>query len=267
MCRILAYQGPTLPLERLLVEPVHSLMAQSYAPREMSSGTVNADGYGVAWYDDALQPEPFHYRHVVPIWADVNLSSLGRYVRAGRILGYIRSATPGQGLDYANTQPFVHRTLSFVHNGFVENFRTGKLHRRLRSELTDEAYAMINGSTDSEHLFAWVVQHVLAGRDPADGVAAALRALEALFDGDAMSLNFVIADERRTIAVRHAIGAESPSLYLLEDREPFRGAAVVASEPLTDDPAWTSIPDHTMVTIDRDQSKNRWTLRRDAIAA
>lgn len=267
MCRILAYQGPPLTLDRLVSAPAHSLMAQSYAPKEMSSGVVNADGYGLAWYDAARRAEPFFYKHTVPIWADVNLSPLTEYVSAGRVLGYIRSATPGQGLDVANTQPFVHGRLAFVHNGFVENFRTGGLHRRLRTEMTDAAYRMISGSTDSEHLFAWLVQHVeAAGGDLTEGTRRALAALEALFDGDAISLNFVLADDTGMVAVRHAIGAETPSLYLLEDHPDFPDAAIVASEPLFDDPAWASFPEHSMVTIDSRQP-DRWTLRRDALAA
>ena len=48
MCRLLAYLGPPIRLDRLIVEPEHSLVEQSYKPREMTSGHVNADGFGRA---------------------------------------------------------------------------------------------------------------------------------------------------------------------------------------------------------------------------
>ncbi|MHC5729947.1 MAG: ergothioneine biosynthesis protein EgtC, partial [Nostoc sp.] len=42
MCRLLAYLGSPVSLEHLLYKPEHSLIVQSYQPREMTSGVVNA---------------------------------------------------------------------------------------------------------------------------------------------------------------------------------------------------------------------------------
>ncbi len=50
MCRLLAYLGSPVSLEHLLYKPEHSLIVQSYQPCEMTSGVVNADGFGVGWY-------------------------------------------------------------------------------------------------------------------------------------------------------------------------------------------------------------------------
>ena len=51
MCRHLAYLGPPVALAELLLDPPHSLVVQSWAPRDMrGGGTVNADGFGVGWY-------------------------------------------------------------------------------------------------------------------------------------------------------------------------------------------------------------------------
>ncbi|EDX23381.1 hypothetical protein SSAG_03172 [Streptomyces sp. Mg1] len=46
MCRHLAYVGPEIPLGRLLTDPEHSLVRQSWEPRRQRYGTVNADGFG-----------------------------------------------------------------------------------------------------------------------------------------------------------------------------------------------------------------------------
>ena len=45
MCRMLGYSGPKLTLADLVSKPPHSLHRQSYEPREMVTGKVNADGY------------------------------------------------------------------------------------------------------------------------------------------------------------------------------------------------------------------------------
>lgn len=60
MCRLLAYLGSPIFLEYLLYKPEHSLIAQSYQPREMISGAVNADGFGVGWYHDQKDTDSEH---------------------------------------------------------------------------------------------------------------------------------------------------------------------------------------------------------------
>ncbi len=266
MCRILAYAGPPVTLNSLVSAPEHGLLRQSYLPREMTSGVVNADGFGFAWYGardgepnaeqaGAAAEMPFLYRHILPIWSDPNLDSLERYVVSGRILGYIRSATPGQALDMSNTQPFIHGRLAFVHNGFMAHFRTPRgqgLHRRLRAALDEDIYAAIGGSTDSEHLFLWLVQHIRSAGSLAGGIEAGLQALAPLAGDIAITLNFAVTDGETVVAVRHGLNTEAPTLYSLVDHARFPGASLVASEPLFDDPAWTPIPSGSLLTLPAD---------------
>ena len=254
MCRLLAYTGPPLSLDALISAPEHSLVVQSYQPREMTSGVVNADGHGVAWYDPARRDAPYVYRATLPIWNDPNLADLTAYVASGHVLAYVRSATPGQALDFSNTQPFVAGTFSFIHNGFITGFRQpggGGLHRRLRAKLDDDHYAMIHGSTDSEHLFAWLVQHVRRAGDLCQGIEAGLAALADLADDTVMSLNFAISDGAAIVAVRHALGAPPPSLYALAGHPRFPDGSLVSSEPLFDDPAWTPCPENSLTILSR----------------
>ena len=102
MCRLLAYLGSPVSLDHLLYKPEHSLIVQSYEPREMISGVVNADGFGVGWYHPEKDTEPFTYKNTAPIWNDINLPSLSRFVESKCVLAYARSATEGQALDFAN---------------------------------------------------------------------------------------------------------------------------------------------------------------------
>jgi len=55
MCRHLGYLGPPTDLGSLLLQPPHSLLRQSWVPADMrGGGTINADGFGVGWYEDAV---------------------------------------------------------------------------------------------------------------------------------------------------------------------------------------------------------------------
>ena len=45
MCRWLAYSGPSIAMDQLLLRPKHSLLAQSLHAWE-STFEVNADGFG-----------------------------------------------------------------------------------------------------------------------------------------------------------------------------------------------------------------------------
>ena len=137
MCRLFAYLGPPVGLDALLTAPAHSLVVQSYAPREMTAGTICADGHGFAWYDLARRETPFLYRSILPIWNDVNLDDIASFAQSGCVLANVRSATTGQGLDIGNTQPFVAGPLaattgeSFMTGGRTQ--RTETPHRRVRS--------------------------------------------------------------------------------------------------------------------------------------
>jgi len=44
MCRLLSYLGQPVLLDRLISQSDHSLVVQSYQPKEMTAGLLNADG-------------------------------------------------------------------------------------------------------------------------------------------------------------------------------------------------------------------------------
>src|SRR6266481_804785 len=84
MCRFLAYLGPDVSLESLLLAPPWSLLRQSYEPRFMRRGRVNADGFGAGWYDFGVRAEPAIYRRATPIWSDRTFASVAGFARGGR---------------------------------------------------------------------------------------------------------------------------------------------------------------------------------------
>lgn len=254
MCRLLGYFGASVPLDRLLYKPEHSLIVQSYQPREMTAGLLNADGFGVGWYHPQRDVEPFFYKNTLPIWNDVNLPSLSRYVKSGCVLANVRSATAGLSVDLSNCQPFQAQHVSGIHNGFINNFRQ-TLYRPIRERLSDQVYQSIQGTTDSEHIFALLVNELV--EDPQTSLTEALtRSLTILSKlgekyATDFSANLIISDGQQMVAARYASRNPVPSLYWLRDDPLFPDAVLIASEPLFDG-NWISFRDRSILTIDHD---------------
>lgn len=251
MCRLLAYLGPTIQLDRLLCQPEHSLIVQSYKPREMQEATLNADGFGIGWYHPQRETEPFTYKSTQPIWGEVNLTQLARYIESNRILGYVRSATPGQAVDLSNCQPFSYENLLFAHNGYIDNFRKS-LYRPIRSRLEDAAYETIKGSTDSEHIFGLFIDELRkdSSRGLKTTLEATLKILTELATPDEVKIlgNTIVTDGHQLIASRFASYAPPPSLYWLKDDPNFPSSVIIASEPLFEGD-WNSCPEQSIITV------------------
>jgi len=234
MCRLLGYLGGPILLDSLLYKPEHSLIVQSYQPREMTSGLLNADGFGIGWYHSHLDTDPFTYKNTQPIWSDINLPSISRYIESGCALGYVRSATVGQPVDLSNCQPFGNDRLLFVHNGFVQNFRQ-TLYRPIRDRLNDTIYQSINGTTDSEHIFGLFVNELTAANLTLEAALQnSLKTLAELanFHQVEFSANIIISDGHQLVASRFASQKVPPSLYWLRDDPTFPNSVIIASEPL-----------------------------------
>ena len=262
MCRLLGYLGSPIQLNHLLYKPEHSLIVQSYQPREMTSGVVNADGYGIGWYHHQKDARPFTYKNILPIWSDINLPQLSRYIESGCILANVRSATVGQATELGNCQPFNYDRLLFVHNGFIQNFRTS-LYRPIRDRLSDTAYQLINGSTDSEHIFALFIETWQAS--PNISLEKALQQTLITLHELAIqhrvkaSATIIIADGHRAIsgarrgllASRFSTHSPSPTLYWLRDDAKFPASMILASEPLFVG-NWISCPENSIFSVGED---------------
>lgn len=245
MCRFLAYLGPPRSLDELLFDHPHSLVHQSYQPREMEEALLNADGFGVAWYTEAAST-PARYRSVLPMWGDDNLPEMAPHIRSGAVLANVRSATPGIGIAVANTQPFTHGRWAFTHNGYIERFRH-TLMRRMQSALGDEAHAAIEGNSDSEYLFGHLLDRLLAGGpdgdvDPVEALSRSMGEVCGWIEeaGIKALLNVAITNGRELFVLRHAINGNPPSLYLR--REGLKGGGLlVASEPPFEPDRWEEV--------------------------
>ena len=235
MCRLLAYLGPPITLEALLVDPPHGLAHQAWAPERQVSGTVNADGFGVGWYDLARRPEPGVHRTTLPMWADRSFASFGGLVASTAVVAAVRGATAPAPTEASGTPPFTAGPWLFAHNGAVERFRGG-VGAELRRLLTPEQESAILGASDSEVLFHLALAAVAGGASPGEALRRVVAEVEQRSGG---RLNLVLTDGHAVAATR--VG---DSLWALADGD----RTVIASEPNETDPRWQEIPDRSLVT-------------------
>ena len=229
MCRHLAYLGPAVPLSAFLFDPAHSLVEQSWAPRQQRHGKVNADGFGIGWYDLAVRAEPARYRRAGPIWADRSLASFAPLISSGAVMAAVRSATPPAPAEESGAAPFMSGQWLLSMNGAVEGGPAALA--GLRRRVSDDRLAGVEGSSDSEVVFALVLDGLDTGCPPADVLSAVVRSVPG-------RLNLLLTHGAQIWAT-----AWGDTLSIL-CRD---GAVVVASEPFDDDPGWTAVPDRSLV--------------------
>lgn len=288
MCRFTLYLGPPLKLASLLLEPSHSLIRQSYQASERAE-PLNGDGFGVGWYAPEVSEEPAVFRSVSPAWNNRNLVSLANVVTSPCIFAHVRAATPGMIVSEANCHPFQWGRLLFMHNGSIGAFP--KIRRALLASLSDEAFSIIEGTTDTEHLFALLVDEILkdGGSQAPECLARCLHravrrvvALEAEHgDGTPSDLNLAVSDGEHAVVCRFTDSERKPpeTLYYLA-REIYRPVAgdtprrraheasesvVVSSERLTDQHEWKAVPPNRLLALDRRAHPRAWSMEGEAL--
>jgi glutamine amidotransferase len=209
------------------------LLWQCTDAREMSWGNDNLDGWGVAWRDE--DGEPRRYRSSLPLTRDAAGIQRLAGIKSDRSVVHVRQKTPGSLTDESNSAPFWDGDATFFcHNGYVESFRDG-VADLLLGRLSPHRRAALEGDTDSEVLFALVLDRIDRGYEPAD----ALRTIAEVGDEFGGRFNVVLWTASTMIATRWR-----NSLYLRED-----DGVVITSEPL-DDELWTPVPERSMVVVD-----------------
>ncbi|MFN4907476.1 MAG: class II glutamine amidotransferase [Bacteroidota bacterium] len=275
MCRFIAYIGPSILADDLLYKPKYSLVtAQTMNAGEMSV-SVNGDGFGIGFYAPELDNEPCVFRSIKPAWSDNNLKSLARKIHSPCMFAHVRAASPGMAVEELNSHPFACGNLMFMHNGVVGGFK--QIRRRLLRMLNDTAYDAIQGSTDSEHLFGLLLNHIANpyGHVTCEELVAAMHGMFAdlntlLMDSDVRQhsyLNLAVTNGTCLITVRYTTNpnVQPASLYYMHGRE-YRcagdnctmeqaygkpSAIVVASEPFTARRSdWMKMERNAMMVVD-----------------
>jgi glutamine amidotransferase len=153
-------------------------------------------------------------------------------VRSGAILAALRSTTIGAAIEESATAPFTRGRWLLSHNGAVPP-------KQARALLPPGAPEP-ESTCDSAVLAAVVFARVEAGEPAPEVLADVVTRLGAA--DPAARLNLLLTDGAAVVATRW--GA---SLSYLADRGLAAGGALIASEPLDDDPGWIDVPDFALL--------------------
>ncbi len=179
MCRALAYLGQPVLLDNLLFQPDSSLVKQTYMPQMLN--LLNLAGFGMkAWDRGSADPDqPYSYAStLLPIY-DRNLKGLTQKIRATCLLAHVRGVhfTTEGIISQQNIHPFQFPgcRIALAHNGDLERMREMK--PALLEYIRPDFARMIDGTTDSEWIYAMLVSHLddPAGNISADDIAQALK--------------------------------------------------------------------------------------------
>ncbi|GGQ40842.1 ergothioneine biosynthesis protein EgtC [Couchioplanes azureus] len=230
MCRHLAYVGPPQPLSPPLFDAPHALVRQAWAPRDMrGGGTINADGFGVAWYPRD-GGEPVRYRRAHPLWSDTALPALAAATVSSGFLAAVRSATVGMPVVETAAAPFTDGPWAFSHNGVVRGWPHTVA--GLAGALPVADLLTLDAPTDAALLWALVRNLLRAGKPAAEAVADVVAQVSAAAPGS--RLNLLLTDGRQIVATTagHALSVRAEA-----------GAVLVSSEPLDPGPQWRPVPE------------------------
>jgi glutamine amidotransferase len=223
MCRHLGWLGAEVTLSALVLDPPHGLRVQSYAPRWQKRALLNADGWGVGFFDPPFEGSaPRRWRSPAPLWGDTSFDSVAPALRSHCVVAAVRSATVGMPIEISATAPFTDGQWLLSHNGVVDR---GVL------PLSSSAESVC----DSAILAATIFERGLdALGDTITEIGAA--------DPDAR-LNVLAGNGSRLLATTW-----NETLSIL--RRP--DGVVLASEPYDNDSEWEDVPDRHLVEVGAD---------------
>ncbi|MET0701638.1 MAG: ergothioneine biosynthesis protein EgtC [Mycobacterium sp.] len=220
MCRHLGWLGQPVSVSSLVLDPPSGLSVQSYAPRRQKHGVVNADGWGVGFFD--TDGTARRWRSAAPIWGDASFASVAPALTSGCVVAAVRSATIGMPMDASAAAPFTDGQWLLSHNGVVD---------RAVLPLTSSAESVV----DSAVLAALIFERGLdALADTVCEVGAA---------DPSARLNILAANGSRLLATTWG-----DTLSILRRGD----GTVLASEPYDDHPDWQDVPDRHLVEVRAD---------------
>jgi glutamine amidotransferase len=275
-------------LADLITNPDHSIINQSFQSKLRLDTPLNGDGFGIGWYDNSSattipsstralsnkqQQIPCIFTSILPAWNNMNLNRLAEKISSRLIFAHVRAASPGIPVTETNCHPFRHNQWMFMHNGYISGFR--KILRKLQSTLSDPAFNIVQGSTDSEWLFA-VFLNQLPKLDEFLDIEMVINALTRTIEiinelchgagiDTASLLNLAVTDGVIVVCTRYStnLAVEPASLFYssgtrFECGERYRmlredkrtKVTIVASEPVTFERSdWVIVPKNTLIAI------------------
>jgi len=216
MCRHLGWLGADVSVSSLVLDPPYGLRVQSYAPRRQKHCLLNADGWGVGFFDGAV---PRRWRSAAPLWGDTSFDSVAPALRSHCVVAAVRSATVGMPIEVSATAPFTDGHWLLSHNGVVD---------RALLPPTSSAESVCDSAILAATIFA-------RGLDALGETIAEIGAADPY-----ARLNVLAANGSRVLATAWG---DTLSIRRRDD------GVVLASEPYDDDLEWEDVPDHHLVEV------------------
>ncbi|TNF68336.1 MAG: class II glutamine amidotransferase [Gammaproteobacteria bacterium] len=258
MCRFVAYlSDEPICLKTILEDPENSLIMQSFHAQK-GLHRVNADGFGIAWYNHDIDDKPGIFKSIRPAWNDMNLRNIAAKVKSDCVLGHIRYSTEGN-VSIGNCHPFAYEQYSMVHNGSIHDFKSVKRH--IIDELDDDIFTHIAGHTDSEFFFAMILQRMIKkGLSMKEAIIDALDRITQLQKqynhvDKKLEINIALTDGNILYATKYAFETEHCSLFYSELEKNNNKSVIVASEPLSNYNAhkWKKVDENCIVIVDNNK--------------
>ena len=287
MCRFIAYLGRPIIVDELLLKPSNSLVHQSFDAGEMSQ-TLNGDGFGLGWYVHSISRQPGLFRSISPAWNNCNLLYNAPLIRTDCMFAHVRAASVG-AISEANSHPFHYQQYLMMHNGFIPQFQ--KIKRRLQSLLNEEMYLWVKGQTDSEHIFALLIQNLNELKDESAEITTdqARAGFQKTFDtiaeltqeagisNQVATFNIMITDGYRIFGSRFSSirFGKARTLYfsagskfecqdgvsvMLQDDSGTQAVLIVSEKLNTRTHEWTSIPDNHFIAVENNMDISMYPL-------
>lgn len=258
MCRFTAYIGknPFL-LHHILIDPEHSLITQSKSAKEATCG-VNADGFGIGWYNFEIDTLPALFKSTLPAWNDENLRHLTRKICSPCFVGHVRASTVAN-VDFANCHPFSFEQLLFVHNGTIHHFQHMK--KALIEKISSKHLDNIKGQTDSEYFFALLCTLIENEKTLTEDVLTqcVLKGLSCINQLQKencpevnSNMNVLISNGKLLVASKYTSHSKEKPLSLYYSSSFFGEgpSCFISSEILNNDKAhWKTVPKNHLVSV------------------
>jgi len=271
MCRLFGFRSNvTSRAHRSLVEAENALVEQS---------NLHPDGWGIGYF---IQQDAYILKSEEPAHESERFRLASSRLQSHAFVVHVRRATVGSK-DYMNSHPFRFGRWILAHNGTIFSF--DKLRDWMVARIRPEQQPLIFGTTDSEHLFHYLLSAMAEqGVDPTGHghidchvAARALRdAVDALYvqaqgvaAEDHPIVNFILTNgdtffamragkelylSTQKVVCRDAETCPEPRKVCLEALrpDPHVNHLIVSSEQIGEEDIWEPLEQGQLVWLDSD---------------
>ena len=277
MCRLFGFRSNVVSrAHRSLISAENAVAQQA---------NYHSDGWGIGYY---LGEDAYLFRTSEGAATDEAFHRMGESLQSHTLLVHIRKATVGR-VQPINSHPFRFGSWMFAHNGTLFGFE--KLKERLWADILPEYQRVLFGTTDSEHLFFFLLSEMVKVGCCPNGrcdtsisllAEAQQRALSKIFfwakelNLEAPKANYILTNGKTLFARRaglelylatqkrscpDALTCPESNKICLEGmmpklrvggRERRCNHLLISSEPIGEDNIWEEVPEGSLVALSQD---------------